>query len=81
MSQSHDLGVETWLRSLSLLLKQCPWEAAAAAEGAAALQSLLQPLLGLLEQLVAAARVQLRVDAIISTVVQVRDMRVACNVR
>lgn len=75
---SGDVNVETWLQSLGLLMNQCPWEEAAAAEGAAASQSLLQPLLGLLRQLVAAARAQLRVEAMISTVVQV-CRRLACT--
>ena len=86
-SQSPIIDVETWLQSLSLLLNQCPWDAAAKAEGSAAKESLLQPLLDLLRQLVAAASVNLRVEAIVITVVQVIDpdpapgVFVPCNVQ
>lgn len=70
-TSSPTIDVETWLQSVGLLLRQCPWEAAAKAEGSAAQQSLLQPLLGLLGQLVAAASDNVHVEAIVSIVVQV----------
>ena len=77
---SPPIDVVTWLQSLGLLLNQCPWEAAAKAAGSAARQSLLQPLLGLLRQLVTAASMKLPVDAIVSTVVQVLDYQ-TCSLR
>ncbi len=70
-TSSPTIDVETWLQSVGLLLRQCPWEAAAKAEGSAAQQSLLQPLLALLGQLVAAASENVHVEAIVSIVVQV----------
>ena len=62
-----------WLQSLGLLLNQCPWHDAAAAEGAAARQSLLRPLVGLLGQLPTAEVAQAQLDSIVVTVTQVAD--------
>ena len=67
------VDVDMWLRSLGLLLNQCPWHEAAAAEGAAARQSLLRPLLSLLGQLMTAASAGMQVDSTVTTVAQVTD--------
>ncbi len=66
---------DMWLHSLSLLLNQCPWHEAAAAEGAATRQSLLRPLLSLLVRLTTAASAGMQVDGIVTTVAQVSDWR------
>ena len=65
------VNVDLLVHSTVVLLRQCPWREAAALQGSGALAALLEPLLSLLEQVVAAAAAGVSVGSLSVTVTRV----------